>query len=160
MPLLVRKPLEKDENGVRIKKDGTPAKKLGPPSKYKKSYHPQKFIDMSREGYFKPQIAAVFNIHEDTFTNWETEHSEFDAAVKMGTMLCKVWWLNLGRHSMETGEEMSKNQLTLYLKTMSQMFPQEWSEKFRVIDETPIDKQSHAQLNTRLEQLVAKLKDK
>lgn len=58
--------------------------KLGRPSKYDPSYHPQKVIGLCLLGATDKAIADFFDIAESTLNNWKNEFPDFLESIKKG----------------------------------------------------------------------------
>ena len=156
MPLLVRKPLTIDENGVRIKKDGTAARKTGPKCTYKKSKHPALYIELSREGKFEPEIAAAMGYNKKVFNDWMHTYPEFAEAKEYGLMLCECFYLERMRAIMEVGCLYDRNQIELIKYVLARAFPKNWSDKQVPSDDKPISTLTQAQLLARIAAIQGK----
>lgn len=58
--------------------------KVGRPTKYKKNYHPKRFIELSADGKYLCQICAEFGIARDTLYEWKKNHQEFSDSMTRG----------------------------------------------------------------------------
>jgi hypothetical protein len=72
----------------------------GRPSKYRKDFHPQNFIELSKQGKTFAQIALAWHIDRDTIKKWKKRYKSFDAAVKIGREFCEAWYMDLGQRAM------------------------------------------------------------
>jgi hypothetical protein len=76
--------------------------KSGPkgPTKYDKTFHPDDFLRLSKQGKTFAQIAKAWNIHRSTIIEWSQKHAEFSDAVRQGRELAEAWYMDLGQAAM------------------------------------------------------------
>jgi hypothetical protein len=74
--------------------------KMGRPPKYDKDFHPQDFIEQSKKGKSKTQIASSWDISRDTLYDWAKTYKEFSYAIKVGNQHAQNWWEELGVKAM------------------------------------------------------------
>lgn len=67
----------------------------GRPPKYRKEFHPEEYLRLSKSGKTLAQIAAVFDISRETVYAWAEKHKEFSDAFKKGKQLSEVWYMDL-----------------------------------------------------------------
>lgn len=72
----------------------------GRPPKYRKDFHPQSFIEHSKQGKHLYQIAYEWDVCRDVLYQWQAKHSEFNDAVKKGKQYAEAWYMNLGHRAM------------------------------------------------------------
>lgn len=71
--------------------------KRGHPTDYRENFHPQDFIEQSKQGKSLAQIALSWDVHRDTIYEWRKVHPEFSDAVKKGREFAEAWYMNLGQ---------------------------------------------------------------
>lgn len=103
----------------------------GRPPKYDKKYHPEKYIELSRKGKSKTQIAAAFEVNRDTIYEWARTHKDFSDAVKKGAVLCEAHFRDIGYQAMlgqlKINGEKVKLDVGLYVWITKNTFG--WNEK-------------------------------
>lgn len=67
----------------------------GRPTKYLKKYC-KEFVDLSRKGKTKTQIADQWDLDRETLAEWGKKHDEFSAALKKGNAALESWYTNFG----------------------------------------------------------------
>lgn len=71
-------------------------------SKYNPSTHVLGFIKASQAGKAPVEIAAEFEISQDTLLNWAKTHEDFNQAVEIGKASYEAFWLATGRDNLNT----------------------------------------------------------
>lgn len=77
-----------------------PINLVGRPTKYRKEFHPQDFIRLSKQGKTLAQIALEWDVDRDTVQEWRKRHKEFSVAIKKGREFAEAWYMNLGHLAM------------------------------------------------------------
>ena len=72
----------------------------GRPTKYRKNFHPESFMALSRQGKSITQIAAEWNVMRETITEWAKKFPDFSVAFKRGRDYCEAWYTNIGQAAM------------------------------------------------------------
>lgn len=72
----------------------------GRPTKYDPEFHPNRYIELSKEGWSQKEIACDFEVMVSTVHNWMQEHPEFLESVTRGTQHLHAWYLRYGRENM------------------------------------------------------------
>lgn len=116
-------------------------KRRGQPSKYRRDFHNEDFIRLSRQGKNFLQIASEWEVDRHTIQNWGKKHSEFLAAIKKGRCFCEAWYLNLGQLAMVgqatlNGQKV-KVDVGLYVWLTKNMF--KWSDRVEAKVSDPTD---------------------
>lgn len=113
--------------------------KVGRPSKYRKEFHPDNFIELSRKGKTFAQIAAAWDIDRDTIKEWAKRHKEFSAAIKRGRQLAEAWYIDIGQSAMlgqvKIDGKQTKVELGWYVWMTKNMF--KWADKMAVREDKP-----------------------
>lgn len=113
--------------------------KVGRPSKYRKDFHPEDFIRLSRQGKTFAQIAAAWDIDRETLWSWGKRHTEFANAIKRGRQLAEAWYMEIGQSAMFGQVKIDgrpvKVELGWYVWMTKNMF--KWTDKIAVKDEKP-----------------------
>lgn len=73
------------------------AKGRGQPTKYRKDFHPNDFIALSKKGKTFAQIALIWDVDRDSLKEWAKKHPEFSAAVKKGRQFAEGWYIDIGQ---------------------------------------------------------------
>lgn len=71
-------------------------------TKYKPDYHPIAYVDFSREGLSKVEIAARFEVSTETINTWAEKYDSFYTATEIGDALHEAWWLTQGKAGLNT----------------------------------------------------------
>lgn len=74
--------------------------KGGRPTSYRKKFHPDDFIQKSKQGKNVTQIALLWDVDKDSIYEWAKKHKEFSVAFKKGKQFCEAWYTNLGQAAM------------------------------------------------------------
>ena len=85
---------------------------MGAPTKYKKKYC-EEFVELSRNGKTKAQIADKWDIDRDTLDNWGRAHPDFLGALKKGRNALESWFTNFGMNV--AAGKMPKANVTAYI---------------------------------------------
>lgn len=70
----------------------------GKPPKYRKDFHPEDFLRLSKEGKTDIEIAALWGVHRNRIYNWAKSHPEFSEAFKLGRDASEAWYINFGKN--------------------------------------------------------------
>ena len=73
---------------------------MGRPTLYRKEFHPKDYIEQSKQGKCKVQIASTWDVNVDTLYEWKNRHKEFSDAIKIGEQHCEAWYINTGQQAM------------------------------------------------------------
>ena len=65
---------------------------IGRPNKYKPEFHPQDFINRSKNGESVTEICMAWDIDRQTLYNWSNKHQEFFDAIKKGKDYLDAWF--------------------------------------------------------------------
>ena|ERR1700744_6546436 len=76
------------------------SKKIGRPTDYRADFHPDNFIELSRQGKNITQIAARWGTYRSVIYNWAEKHPNFKDAIKKGQELMEAWYSDLGQAAM------------------------------------------------------------
>lgn len=96
----------------------------GRPTDYRDEYCEQ-IIELGRLGYSKVQMACELGIVKKTLFNWAEEHPEFLHALTRAEQESQAWWEKQG----QLGLTADKFQASLWAKSMSARFPDDYTEK-------------------------------
>lgn len=115
--------------------------KIGRPLKYRKEFHPQDFIRLSKQGKSLTQIALAWDIDRDTIYEWSKRNKEFSGAVKKGRALAEAWYMDLGQQAMigmayVNGQKV-KMDVGLFVWMTKNMF--KWTDKVVTLEEDPTE---------------------
>ena len=72
----------------------------GAPTKYRRDFHCQDFINLSKVGKTLAQIALAWDVDRDTVQEWARVHPEFSASIKKGRQYAESWYMNIGHSAM------------------------------------------------------------
>jgi hypothetical protein len=61
--------------------------------KFDPKFHPQSFVELSREGLSMNQICAVWEIGYSTIKMWVVEYPEMAEVVDLANQLREHWWI-------------------------------------------------------------------
>jgi hypothetical protein len=100
----------------------------GRPSKYDPAYC-DKVIKWGKLGKSKTWMLAEIGIVDQTFRNWEAEHSEFLEAMELAMRFSQQWWEDAGQNGMKSADKFSA---PIWSRSMSARFPAEWRENSNV----------------------------
>lgn len=75
----------------------------GRPTKYDPSFC-EKVIEFMRQGDSKEAVAGRLEIAKDTLYRWAKEHEEFSDAIKRGETLSQVFWEDMGKDMVLSGQ--------------------------------------------------------
>lgn len=127
-------------------------RKEGRPTKYRREFHPEDFINQSKRGKTFAQIAAGWELSRDTILEWQSKHPEFSGAVKKGRQFAEAWYMNLGQAAMLNQAKMDgktiKVELGWFCWMTKNMF--KWSDKISVEEEKrkrPLEELSDQELD-------------
>lgn len=100
--------------------------KVGRPTIYDPEFHPESFIELSRQGKLLAEICAEWEISRDTLWRWAKDDSkqEFSDAIKIGMQLREAEWIKKGMSFMEFSKDRS---VVPWLFIMKNCFG--WSDK-------------------------------
>jgi hypothetical protein len=73
----------------------------GAPTKYRKDFHPDSFVELSRKGKSVTQIAYIWEVHKDTIYEWVKVHKEFSVSFKKGKDFTEAFWQDLFQDAAE-----------------------------------------------------------
>jgi hypothetical protein len=68
--------------------------------KYDPVVHPIQYIDLSRSGMSKTEIAGIFEVSVATINNWSETFEEFYQAMEIGKALHETWYLLQGKNNL------------------------------------------------------------
>ena len=85
----------------------------GRPTKYDPDFHPESYIELSKQGKTSAQITTEWDIHPDTKYEWMRNHKEFSEAVKKGQRALEAWFTNFGMNI--AAGKMDKSNVTAYI---------------------------------------------
>ena len=103
----------------------------GRPSTYKPEYC-ETIQALGAKGYSLVEMAAELNVVKQTLFNWCSEHPEFLAAMGCARIKSQAWWEKLGREHVIEGKDDDKINASLYSRSMSARFPDDWRENSSV----------------------------
>jgi transposase len=113
----------------------------GRPPKYKKEFHPENFIELSKQGKTLAQIAFHWDIARETIYDWQKKHREFSYAVKRGREFSESWYMELGQTAMlnraKVGGEKVNINLGMFCWMTKNMF--NWSDKIESKSEIELE---------------------
>lgn len=72
----------------------------GRPTKYLPDFHPQDFIEKSKQGMHLFEIAGSWEVRRSTLYEWANNYPEFSDAMEVGKELSERWYMTLGRTGM------------------------------------------------------------
>lgn len=78
-------------------------------TKYNPEVHPLLYIQLSREGYSNPEIAAEFQISSYTLQQWTEKYESFYLAAEIGKEMQEAWWLRKGKDNLENNRNFNTN---------------------------------------------------
>lgn len=101
------------------------------PPKYRKNFHPEDFIRLSKQGKNITQIALEWDVHRDTIYEWANKNKQFSDTIKKGKAFAEAWYINLGQMAMigkaKINREPIKVELGMYVWLTKNLF--KWSDK-------------------------------
>lgn len=102
------------------------------PSSYRKDFHPEDFIKLSKKGKTIKQIALEWDISRETIYAWARTNKEFSDTIKRGNEFCEGWWIDSGVDAM-----MGRNKYNLgfYVWMTKNLF--KWSDNKEDEDTKP-----------------------
>lgn len=117
----------------------------GRPTKYRKDFHPDDFITLSKQGKTLAQIAYIWDVDRDTVQEWRKRHEEFSVAVKKGRQYAEAWYINLGQSAMIGQAKMNGMPIHFNLGTFCWMTKNlfKWSDR---VSNEPADTTLHRPL--------------
>lgn len=83
----------------------------GRPTLYDPNFHPQNCIELGKQGYFKVQMAEVWDVDTDTIDEWRKKHVEFSGAYKRACNYRAAWLLAQGREGLFGNKDSQLNAL-------------------------------------------------
>lgn len=106
--------------------------KIGAPTKYRKDFHTQDFIRLSKKGLTLTEIALEWDVDRDSIYEWGRRHPEFSVAIKKGREFAEAAWTKLGRQAMlgpVEGKDGKKHNVNLgyYVWLSKNLF--KWSDR-------------------------------
>lgn len=107
----------------------------GRPSKFDPDFHPESFIELSKEGKTLAEICAAWGICRDTLWRWskDKDRTIFSDAIKIGLQAREAWFVEQGKKIFR-GE--IKGNPAPWVFIMKNCF--KWSDKN---DDEPTDKE-------------------
>jgi hypothetical protein len=66
-------------------------------TKYDPDYHPEKYLELSSNGYSDVEIAAEFDVSVPSITEWSEKYLKFNACYEAGKAKYEAWWLREGK---------------------------------------------------------------
>lgn len=69
--------------------------------KFDPAYHPMAYINLSKRGLSKFEIAAEFGVSVVSLGNWEKKFVEMQTAMEIGADLHTAWWIRNGKGALE-----------------------------------------------------------
>lgn len=71
-------------------------------AKFNPATHPIDFIELSRHGASKVEIAAKFKISLPTLSLWAERYDSFNTAYEVGQAMHEAWWLEKGKDNLNS----------------------------------------------------------
>ncbi len=71
-------------------------------SKFNPAVHPLQYIDLSRTGMSKVEIAAAMEVSVIALKNWAEKFESFNSAVEIGDALHEAWWIQRGKGGLDS----------------------------------------------------------
>ena len=115
--------------------------KGGQPTKYRRQFHNEDFIRLSKLGKNITQIALEWDVDRDTIYEWGKKHKEFSDTIKRGRAFAEAWYTNLGQLAMVGEAQIAgrrvKVDVGLYVWLTKNLF--KWSDKMKVTEDDEDD---------------------
>ncbi len=73
--------------------------KEGRPTKYRADFHPDDFVEQSRQGNTIAEVLESWDISKPTFYNWARTHDDFFNAIKKGRLYLEAYWTRVLKQS-------------------------------------------------------------
>lgn len=116
------------------KGDQSVNKRPGQPTKYRKDFHNEDFIRLSKQGKNITQIALDWDVDRNTIYEWGKVYKEFSNTLKKGRNYAEAWYMNLGQLAMigqaTVNGQKVKVDVGLYVWLTKNMF--KWTDKVAV----------------------------
>jgi transposase-like protein len=106
----------------------------GRPTKYDPAMV-ERVVPFLAQGYSVAALAAEFGVCYDTIKEWDKQHPEFSAAIKIGRQAAAKWWEDVARKNAITGE----GNATMAIFGLKNRNRQEWAD-VRQLDHTSSDR--------------------
>jgi len=71
-------------------------------NKFNPAVHPLQYIELSREGMSKVEIAAVMEVSVGSLQNWSEKYETFYTASEIGDALHEAWWIAQGKDGLNS----------------------------------------------------------
>ena len=71
-------------------------------SKFNPAVHPLEYIELSRGGLSKVEIAARMEVSVHTLQNWAEKFESFHIASEIGDALHEAWWIERGKGGLDS----------------------------------------------------------
>lgn len=122
------------------KKEETPKRKPGAPTKYKPEYCAT-VVDVMKDGSSLIAVAAKIGVSRKILTDWQHRHPEFRVACDAGKALSQKWWEQLAT-SVATGECMEhpvyhRSNANMIQFLMSRRFSDYYAKNRQIIQDEP-----------------------
>jgi hypothetical protein len=118
----------------------------GRPTKYSKDFHCADYIKLCEEGLTLSEILTHWNIHHDTFYEWQKKHVEFTASIKEGNKRREAWWIQIGKKMMMEGKSSGSAYWIFFMKNVCK-----WQDK------SSSEYESEAEAKLKAEEKINKL---
>jgi len=103
----------------------------GQPTLYRREFHNQNFLELSKQGKSIVQIAARWEVSRETIYEWGRVHKEFSDTLSKGKILAENWYADLGQAAMIGAAKVDGKAVELRVNTYkwltANMFG--WSQK-------------------------------
>jgi len=96
----------------------------GRPTSYKPEYSEQ-VIEWGRLGKSQTWMAAQIGVPRQRLHEWQKQHPEFRDAITYALTLSQQWWEDRGQENLMAQHFQS----SMWSRSMSARFPDEWTEK-------------------------------
>lgn len=101
----------------------------GRPSLYDQSYC-ERVMELARDGLSVVEMAAEIGVSRNTLeTSWPAAHPEFLEAMDAARNISQAWWERQGRLHLVSEAGGPSINASLYSRSMSARFPNDWREK-------------------------------
>ncbi len=71
-------------------------------TKFNPAIHPLQYIELSREGMSKVEIAAAMEVSITALQGWAEKFESFNTASEIGDALHETWWIQQGKGGLES----------------------------------------------------------